>query len=116
MKNLAERKERFMRDELPIRLGGLAANLARVLSASRNSLNKDVVFSLFEESKFFIEWTAGETSLETAVELIEVQLQLAVWQLGLQSIWDDEDRRNEMAALSASWSNRIIERSGLLEK
>ena len=105
-----------MRDELPTRLGGLAANLARVRSVSRNPLNEEVVFSLFEESKFFIEWTAAETALETTEELIELQLQIAIWQRSWRSIWKDEDKRNEIASLSASWSNRIIERSGLLKK
>ena len=105
-----------MRDELAIRLGGLAANLARVRSVSRNSMNRDVVFSLFEESKFFIEWTAAEANLETAEELVDLQLQLAVWQRSLQSVWDDDCARDEIGSASMHWSNRLIERSGLLER
>lgn len=34
MDNLAARRERFQQDHLPTRLGGLAANLARVSSFS----------------------------------------------------------------------------------
>src|SRR6185503_15823762 len=71
MNNLAQIKERYLRDSVSIRLGGLAANLARVKSFSKNDQNQDAVFNLFEESKFFIEWTASETKLETTVELIE---------------------------------------------
>ena len=113
---MARRRERYMRDEVPTRLGGLAANLARARSASQNSLNEKVVFSLFEESKFFIEWTAAETSLETAEELVELQIQLAIRQRSLHSIWNSEDRRNEIASFSASWSDRILKRSGLLNQ
>lgn len=116
MKNFEQKRERYMRDELAIRLGGLAANLARVRSASRSPMNRDVVFSLFEESKFFIEWTAAEATLETASELVDLQLQIAVWQRSLRSAWDDEKARDEIGSTSMSWSNRLIERSGLLEK
>jgi len=116
MKNFEQKRERYMRDELAIRLGGLAANLARVRSASRNPMNRDVVFSLFEESKFFIEWTAAEATLGTTEELVDLQIQLAVWQRSLRSVWDDEKARDEIGSTSMTWSNRLIERSGLLEK
>lgn len=116
MKKLEQKRERYMRDELAIRLGGIAANLARVRSASRSPMNRDLVFSLFEESKFFIEWTAAEASLETAEELVQLQIQIAVWQRSLGSIWDDEKARDEIGSKSMTWSNRLIERSGLLER
>ena len=61
MINAQAKKERFLRDPIPVRLGGLAANLARVDSFSQNPANQAAVFDLFEESKYFIEWTAAET-------------------------------------------------------
>ena len=116
MNNLAEIKERYLRDDVPIRLGGLAANLARVKSFSRNSENQAAVFDLFEESKHFIEWTAAETEIETTVELIELQLQIAVWQSRWQTIWENEESRNSIALASADWSKKVLEKSGLLNK
>jgi hypothetical protein len=116
MNNLAERKERYLRDSVPIRLGGLAANLARVKSFSRNVANQEAVYSLFEESKHFIEWTATETVFETSVELVELQLQIAIWQRQWQKIWKNEESRNEIAAASANWSKKVLEKSGLLNK
>ncbi len=86
MNNLAEIKKRYMRDSVSVRLGGLAANLARVKSFSRNIENQAAVFDLFEESKHFIEWTALETEQQTTIELIELQLQIAVWQRQWQTI------------------------------
>lgn len=114
MTKLAERKERYMRDPLPTRLGGLAANLARVKSFSKNPANQKAVFDLFEESKHFIEWTAQDAEIGTTVELIELQLQIAVWQNQWQKNWDDEDNRELVAQTSADWSRRLLERSGLL--
>jgi hypothetical protein len=114
MNNLAEVKERYLRDSVSIRLGGLAANLARVKSFSKNIANQEAVFNLFEESKHFIEWTAMETETETTVALIELQLQIAVWQRQWQKIWNDEKSRNSVAMTSADWSKRVLEKSGLI--
>jgi hypothetical protein len=116
MNNLAERKERYLRDSVPVRLGGLAANLARVKSFSKNAANREAVFDLFEESKHFIEWTAIEAEIETAGKLVELQIQIAVWQRQWQKIWNDEESRNFVALSSADWSETVLERSGLLNK
>ena len=63
MRNWAAIRERYLRDSLPIRLGGLAANLARIKSFSDHPDHRDVIESLLDESKFFIEWTAPETEI-----------------------------------------------------
>lgn len=116
MNNLTEIKERYLRDSVPVRLGGLAANLARVKSFSKNSANQAAVFDLFEESKHFIEWTARETEFETTVELVKLQLQIAVWQRQWQTIWSDDESRNLVAQTSADWSKKVLEKSGLLKQ
>lgn len=116
MSDIAERKERYMRDPLPIRLGGLAANLARVKSFSKNHENQNAVFDLFEESKHFIEWTAQDAEMRTTLELIELQLQIATWQQKWQKNWNDPNIRDAVAQASAEWSQRLLERSGLLKR
>ena len=99
-----------MQDELPTRLGGLAANLARrIKSFSGNVANIDLVKSLIEESKFFIEWTASNAEIETAAKLVEIQIQLATWQWSWESIWVDENKRAFVAEQSQSWSNSVSE-------
>jgi len=69
-----------MRDDVAIRLGGLAANLLRIKSLCKHDSNRDMVEGIIDESKFFIEWTASEAEIEVAAELVELQLQLAGWQ------------------------------------
>lgn len=73
-------RQRFLRDPLPIRLGGLAADLARIASFSENPANHRAVASLLEEGKWFAEWAAPEAPLETQAILAEIQLALAVWE------------------------------------
>lgn len=107
-------RERYLRDKLPVRLGGVAANLARVKSFSDHPDHRDVVESLLDESKHFIEWTAPEAELSLQVELVELQLQLARWQRSWSDIWADPVRRRAVADQARAWSEQVLKRSGLL--
>jgi hypothetical protein len=106
--------ERYLRDTLPIRLGGLAANLSRIRSFAAHEANRDAVESLIEESKYFIEWTAVGAEIEVSAELVELQVQLARWQCQWVQIWLDPVRRGQVAEASGVWSKRVLELSGLL--
>jgi hypothetical protein len=112
--NRAAIEERYRRDPLPVRLGGLAANLARVESFSNHTEHREVVESLLDESKHFIEWTALEADPDLQAELVELQRQLAQWQFGWQDIWADPAKRIAVAAQAGHWSKRVLEKSGLL--
>ena len=114
MKNEAAIKERYLQDPLPIRLGGLAANLARVQSFSDHPKNRDVVKNILEESKFFIEWTALEATPDLQAELVVLKQQLSLWHDGWNVLWADETLRQAVAAKAGSWSQRVLKASGLL--
>jgi hypothetical protein len=116
MKDQSTIKQRYLRDALPVRLGGLAANLARITSFSDNPQHGDVIERLIEESKYFIEWTAGDAELSVQAELVELQRQLARWQHDWQTVWADQDSRVNMAERSLAWSQRVLEMSGLLHQ
>ena len=115
MKDWAIIRERYLQDDVAVRLGGLAANLRRVKSFSALDTNKEIVESLINESKFFIEWTAAETDIETAAELVAMQVQLARWQCQWAGIWADKSQRRSIAQQAGSWSERVLGLSGLLE-
>lgn len=103
-----------MRDPLPIRLGGLAADLARIQSFSDHPGNRDVVVTVVEESRFFIEWAAPEAELEKQVALVELQRQLTRWQHSWPHIWADPARRAAVAEQAGVWSERVLGMSGLV--
>jgi hypothetical protein len=115
MKDWTAIRERYMRDDLPVRLGGLAANLSRIKSFSANESSRETVASLIDESKMFIEWTAAQAETETAAKLVELQVQLALWQLQWKNIWADSAKRAEVAEQSRLWSTQVLEMSGLLK-
>ncbi len=73
MSNKEKMKQRFMRDPLERRLGGLAATLGRISSSARNSESPATVSNLLDEAKYLIEWTAEDAEAETAAELVQIQ-------------------------------------------
>jgi hypothetical protein len=114
MRNREAVRERYLRDSLSIRLGGLAANLIRIKSFSDHPDHRDVIENLLDESKFFIEWAAPEAGIDLQADLVALQLQLACWQRSWQEIWADPLRRAAVAEQSQTWSERVLKRSGLL--
>jgi len=106
-------RERYMRDDLATRLGGLAANLLRIGTLSRRPGYAEIVSRLIRESGFFIEWTAEDMPSEPLAELVELQLILARWHRAWPEVWSDDSRRARLAADAASWSDRVLQLSGL---
>jgi hypothetical protein len=116
MKDWIPIRERYLRDQLPVRLGGLAANLSRIKSFSAQEASREAVASMIDESKYFIEWTAAEAEVTTAAQLVELQIQLARWQRNWIETWGNPLQRQQMAEQSAAWSQRVLELSGLLNR
>ena len=114
MKDLSNIRERYMRDPLPVRLGGLAADLARITSFSQNPDNLVPVADLMREAAHFIEWCVPESELEGRVILLELQRHLAHWRMRLSQRFSDQAWRDQMTAEAQRWSQRVLEMSGLL--
>ncbi|MBA3922501.1 MAG: hypothetical protein H0X31_12705 [Nostocaceae cyanobacterium] len=111
--NLNEKQARFQHDNIPTRLGHIASDLARIKSFS-SIAHKEVVSSVISETKWFIEWTAAEIEPEQAEELVNIQVQLAGWELTWDKIWSDDNARTQVAEQAGIWSKRVLDMSGLL--
>jgi hypothetical protein len=109
------KKSRYMKDSVPIRLGGLAANLARIDSFSNNLNHKDSVSHLINECRYFIEWTASDTEMGVQGELVELQVKLSIWYNYWNKIWSDESLRLKMAMESSQWSAHLLELAGIIK-
>ncbi len=103
-------RQRYLRDPLPIRLGGLAADLARISSCAGNPKNFEAVSSLLEEGKYFAEWTAPEAPPETQATLAEIQFILTSW----QHRWLAGQPDASMPEQAQAWSDRLLELAGLV--
>jgi hypothetical protein len=116
MKDWIQKQQRFQKDNICTRLGNLASNLAHIKSFSDDPAHGDLVLSLVEETKFFIEWTAPEMDIEQAVELVDLQRLLSQWQRSWGQVWIDTAKRTQVAKLASIWSDRVLEMSGLLSE
>jgi len=97
-----------MQDKLPTQLGGLAANLARIASISKNPDNWEVVDSLLEESKYFIEWMISNATLNELILLAEIQRQLAFWHSLWPQIHTNEIECETIRQYSQKWSKDLL--------
>jgi hypothetical protein len=113
MKNKEKLYQRFMRDPLPRRLGGLAATLGRISSSARQSTDAEQVTNLLDEAKHLIEWTAADAEPEIAYQLVEMQRLIVLW----QKIWAKTEATREQRILlvtqAKQWADQALEFSGL---
>jgi len=114
MKDKERLRQRFLRDPLPRRLGGLAATLGRISSSARLSTDPLIVADLLDEAKHLIEWTAAEAEAETAVELVQMQTMIALWQRAWNEASQNPVQRTLLAAQAKDWSDKAMEFSGLV--
>lgn len=113
MINKEKRRERFLRDPLSRRLGGLAATLGRISSSALRSTDPAIVASLLEEAKYFIEWTAAETEPEIAAQLVHMQRMISLWQRAWAEASQNAKQRLLLSVQAKEWSDQAVDFSGL---
>ena len=114
MKDKEKLRERFLRDSLPRRLGGLAATLGRIASSARKSTDPGTVLNLLDEAKHLIEWTAADAEPETAAELVQMQTMITLWQRAWEEASRSRSQRTLLAVQAKGWSDRALDFSGLI--
>jgi len=114
-----EIRDRFFKDALPVRLGGLAADLARIVSFSKNPNSASTVSHLLEESRYFIEWSAPNLlpdRVDDAARLVDIQRDLTHWFRVWNRAQDDPAQREKLSEQAQTWSDEVLAMSGLLEQ
>jgi|YNPNPStandDraft_1061719.scaffolds.fasta_scaffold11815_7 hypothetical protein len=109
MRNLEALRQRYLQSSPMDRLGGLAANLARVASFSDHPGHEQAVKALVEESKFLIEWIAADMDLETLEKLADMQRQLAIWYRRWPAMWADEAARSSLRDQAGRWAEEMLQ-------
>ena len=115
MINKERKRERFLRDPLPVRLAGLAADLARLSSSARHETGADAVAEMLEESQYFIEWTAAEAEPEIAAELVDIQRMVALWRKAWPEAQNHRTQRTLLSVQAKKWSDLVLRYSVLVE-
>ena len=108
MKDLKRMRERFIRDQSPVRLGNLASDLLRLNKWIQARHNDEAIVDLMREIAWLMEWSGDLAS----PELADMQREICRW----RRVWPVEQTRSILAFRALKMSNRILEWSGLLEK
>jgi len=110
MRDLTQKRQRFLRHPWPVRLGHLASNLARIGDLARQPQTEPLLPELLRESAWFIEWSTDEIPLSILVRLADLQRELTRWRqaqpLGAA--------RSVLAFRAHAMSDEVLELSGLL--
>ena len=117
MINLDRIRNRYLQDDLPRRLGGLATDLARIASSARHITGSESVAQMLEESQYFIEWSAPnlvESDPDAAGELVDIQIQLAMWRKAWPEAQHSSIQRNLLSVQAKKWGDIVFQFSGLL--
>jgi len=112
------RRERYLEQTLPTRLGGLAADLARIVSAAKIPAIQ-AVGDLINESRAFSEWSAPALlpeRVDDAARLVDIQRGLTYWYHRWQHIVNDLIEREKLSAQAQQWSDEVLKMSGLLDQ
>jgi hypothetical protein len=115
MSEIEQMRLRFLQDDLPTRLGGLAADLMRVASSARRPAGGKAVERMLEESQYFIEWTAAELEPEKAFALVNIQRLIALWRRAWPEAQKDHDQRTILSVTAKQWADEVLKYSGLIQ-
>jgi hypothetical protein len=113
--NKEKLRERFLRDPLPRRLGGLAATFGRISSSARESSDPAQAARFLEEAKYLIEWTAADTEPEIAAELVSMQTLINLWLQAWDKASQNKEQRILLSVQAKHWSDKAMDFSGLLK-
>ena len=108
MKNHERIRERYLRDPLPLRLAGLAADLSRVASSARRATGGAAAAAMLEESQYLIEWTAAEAPAEVAEELVNLQVLIALWRRTWPEAQHNPLQRSLLAVQTKQWADQVM--------
>jgi hypothetical protein len=107
MRDIRRMRERYLRDNGPVRLGNLASSLLRLNHWLTNHHRDDAIIDLMREIAWYLEWN-GDAAL---VELADIQREICRW----RRVWPVEQARSILAFRALQISNRVLELSGLLD-
>jgi hypothetical protein len=114
MINRERKRERYLRDPLPIRLAGMAADFERIASSARHPSGTVSVVEMLEESQYYIEWTAADTEPQVAGELVDIQRMVAAWRRAWPEAQNNLAQRTLLSVQAKKWADQVLDYSGLL--
>ena len=102
-------RERFDRDPVSVKWGGIASDLLRLSTmAHANRLDSDAFRSVLTETKLFTEWLAPQVRFEEQETILSLQRTLS----GISSPYPDP---KDIEIKTHAWSDKVLDISGLVQ-
>jgi hypothetical protein len=108
MKDLGKMRERFVRDDVPVRMGNLASNLLRLSKWVQRGHDDEAIVDLMRQIAWLMEWSGDFAS----ADLADMQREICRW----RHAWPVKRASRILALRASQMSNRILQASGLLEQ
>ncbi|WP_315788317.1 hypothetical protein [Fischerella sp. JS2] len=106
----------FIQDDVPTRLHHLAAHLSQIEFLWTQASSPDLIMTLVNESRYFIEWTVPDMvkadDIDRAAELVDLIRLLTRWLFHWDNFWSDAEQRQSAARQTQDWLRRVLEISG----
>lgn len=116
MTDFTLKQQSFMQDNIPTRLGHLAANLSQIKTLWLEGSHQDSIIQLVKESRYFIEWIVPDMvkadDIDRAAELVDLVRVLTRWLFKWDTIWSDATEKLSAAQQTENWLKRVLEISG----
>jgi hypothetical protein len=100
-------RDRFLRDRLPVRLGHVASNLARLGDWAEGEHSEQALIDLMREIAHQLEWS-GDSGL---AELADMQREVCFWRRAFPATAGQA----VVASRARDMSDRLLKLSGLLD-
>jgi hypothetical protein len=107
MRDFQRMRDRYLKDEKPIRMGNMASSLLRLSQWVKKRHRDEAIIDLMREIAWFLEWN-GDLAL---AELADMQREICRW----RRAWPVEQARPILSLRALQMSKRILELSGLPE-
>jgi hypothetical protein len=105
-----QRREKYLKLPRSQQFGNLAVDLNRVHMGLAGTGHVESLAFWIEQAKHIAKWTAVNAKPEEVEELLEIQNELKKFQQNI----DITEERELMKTRAKTWSDRMIEHSGLL--
>ena len=109
-------RERYMRDDWPIRLGNLASTLGRLSTAVSNPKTLTTVAATVREGMLLIEWNLHQAPQEILIELAPLQAELGLWASSWKEVGESIALQTLLSRRARDMSDHVLQLSGLLKQ
>ncbi|MBW4669383.1 MAG: hypothetical protein KME60_18675 [Cyanomargarita calcarea GSE-NOS-MK-12-04C] len=116
MTDFTLKQQSFVQNDIPTRLGHLAANLSQIQTFWLEGSHQDTLIQLVKESRYLIESIVTDMvkadDIDRAAELVDLVRVLTRWLFKWDTIWSDTTEKLSAAQQTEDWLRRVLEISG----